>query len=179
MSKVQETKRAGRWLTFWIMPWYGMLHHGHLRLLSRSLWLHGLRTPGEEIAFTERPKIHSHSQIFRYGWSLICLPHRPKFSDFFDLCLHWVSVVRGKNHNRLFHRTNKNWLRINESTKKSYLTSCCIGNNTLERNITNSIPERWEKCPLNPIVQKVAWKIELALNVFWGRGIKILPKCLL
>jgi hypothetical protein len=24
---------------------------------------HGLRTPGEEIAFTERPKIHSHSQI--------------------------------------------------------------------------------------------------------------------
>ena len=22
------------------------------------------------------------------------LPHRPKFSDFFDLCLHWVSVVR-------------------------------------------------------------------------------------
>ena len=27
--------------------------------------VHGLRTPGEEIAFTERPKIHSHSQIFR------------------------------------------------------------------------------------------------------------------
>ena len=23
-----------------------------------------------------------------------CLPHRPKFSDFFDLSLHWVSVVR-------------------------------------------------------------------------------------
>ena len=90
-----------------------------------------------------------------------------------------MSVVRGKNHNRLFHRTNKNWLIINESTKKSYLTSCCIGNNTLERNITNSIPERWEKCPLNPIVQKVIWKIEIALNVFWSWGIKILPKCLL
>ena len=24
-----------------------------------------------------------------------CLPHQPDFSDIFDLCLHWVSVVRG------------------------------------------------------------------------------------
>ena len=55
---------------------------------------HGLRTPGEEIAFTAQPKINSHSQILRYGRSIFCLPHRPKFSDFFDLCLHWVSVVR-------------------------------------------------------------------------------------
>ena len=37
---------------------------------------------------------NSHSQIFRYGRSIFCLPHRPKFSDFFDLCFHWVSVVR-------------------------------------------------------------------------------------
>ena len=56
---------------------------------------HGLRTPREEIAFTARPKIHSHSQIFRYGRSIFCLPHPPNFSDNFDLCLHWVSVVRG------------------------------------------------------------------------------------
>ena len=56
--------------------------------------MHGLRTPREEIAFTEWPKIHSHSQIFRYGQSIFCLPYRPKFSDNFDLCLHWVSVVR-------------------------------------------------------------------------------------
>ena len=55
---------------------------------------HGLRTPVEEIAFTAWSKIHSHSQIFRYGRSIFWLPHRPKFSDFFDLCLHWVSVVR-------------------------------------------------------------------------------------
>ena len=40
-------------------------------------------------------KIHSHSQIFRYGQSIFCLPHWPKFSDFFDLCLHRVSVVCG------------------------------------------------------------------------------------
>ena len=38
------------------------------------------------------------SQIFRYGRSIFCLPHRPNFSDIFDLCLHWVSVVRGQIH---------------------------------------------------------------------------------
>ena len=56
---------------------------------------HGLRTPSEEIAFTARPKIQSQIQIFRYGRTIFCLPHRPNFSDIFDLCLHWVSVVRG------------------------------------------------------------------------------------
>ena len=49
--------------------------------------------PPEEIAFPVQPKIHSHSQIFRYGQSIFCLPHRPNFSDIFDLCPHWVSVV--------------------------------------------------------------------------------------
>ena len=33
--------------------------------------------------------------FIRYGRSIFCLPHRPNFSDIFDLCLHWVSVVRG------------------------------------------------------------------------------------
>ena len=51
---------------------------------------HGLQTPGEEIAFTARPKINSDSQIFRYGRSIILSAHQPKFSDFFDLFLHWV-----------------------------------------------------------------------------------------
>ena len=54
---------------------------------------HGLRTLREDIAFTARPKIHSHAQIFRYGRSIFCLPHQPNFSDIFDLCLHWVSVA--------------------------------------------------------------------------------------
>ena len=66
--------------------WLHMSNYGHT---------HGLRTPREEIAFTARPKIHSHSQMFRYSRSIFCLPHRPNFSDIFDLCLHWVSVVRG------------------------------------------------------------------------------------
>ena len=59
---------------------------------------HGLQTPRKEIAFTARPKIHSRSQIFRYGRSIFCLPHRPNFSDIIDLCLHWVSVVRVGTH---------------------------------------------------------------------------------
>ena len=58
---------------------------------------HGLWTPGEEIAFTAWPKINSQSQIFRYGQRIFSLPHRPKFSGFFDLRLHWVSVVRATN----------------------------------------------------------------------------------
>ena len=51
-----------------------------------------------EIASTAQPKIQSQSQIFSYGRSIFCLPHGPKISDFFDLCLHWVSVVRDHKH---------------------------------------------------------------------------------
>ena len=60
--------------------------------------MHGLRTPREKIAFTAQPKIHSHSQIFRYGQSIFCLPHRPNFSNIFNLCLYWVSIVRVSTH---------------------------------------------------------------------------------
>ena len=69
-------------------------------------YTHGLRTPREKIAFTAQPKIRSHSQIFRYGRSIFCLPHRPNFSDIFDLCLHWVSVVRDVTHGPLHVRTD-------------------------------------------------------------------------
>ena len=54
---------------------------------------HGLRTPREETVFTARPKIQSQSQIYRYSRSIFCPPRRPNFSDIFDLCLHWVSIV--------------------------------------------------------------------------------------
>ena len=40
---------------------------------------HGLRTPGEEIAFTTRPKIHSHSQIFRYAEAKFVCHISPNF----------------------------------------------------------------------------------------------------
>ena len=64
------------------------VHHMH----------HGLRTPREEKAFTARPKIQSQSQVFSNGQSIFCLPHQLNFSDIFDLCLHWVSKVRGLKH---------------------------------------------------------------------------------
>ena len=78
------------------------LNHILLWILSNDtgLWQcnhcaeHGLRTLREEIASTARPKIQCQSPILRYGRSIFCLPHLPNFSDIFDLCLHWVSVVR-------------------------------------------------------------------------------------
>ena len=36
--------------------------------------------------------------IYLYCRSIFCLPHWPNFSDIFNLCLHWVSVVRGSPH---------------------------------------------------------------------------------
>ena len=70
---------------------------------------HGLRTSREEIAFTAQPKIQSQSQIFRYGRSIFCLPHRPNFSDVFDLCFHWVSVVRVHEHYFFLSSCNTQW----------------------------------------------------------------------
>ena len=68
--------------------------------------VHGLRTPGEEMVITAWPKINSQSQIFRYGQSIFCLPHQPKFLDFFDLCLHWVSVVCEGNYDSSIQMSN-------------------------------------------------------------------------
>ena len=65
--------------------------------ISADNHVHRLQMPGEDIAFIALPKIKSQSQIFSYGRSTFCLPHQPKFSDFFDFCLHCVSVVRGVN----------------------------------------------------------------------------------
>ena len=33
-----------------------------------------------------------------YSQGIFCLPHQPDFSDIFDICLHWVSVVREFKH---------------------------------------------------------------------------------
>ena len=58
---------------------------------------HGLQTPSEEIAFTARAKIKSQSQVCigTVQWKHILSAILPIISGFFDLCLHWVSVVRG------------------------------------------------------------------------------------
>ena len=77
--------------------WFIPESFGHHLIMSGSILgcTHGLQTLVEEIAFTSRPKIKSQSQIFRYGQSIFCLPHRTNFSYIFDFCLHWVSIVRG------------------------------------------------------------------------------------
>ena len=86
--------------------------------------MHGLRTPREEIAFTARPKIQSQSQIFRYGGSIFCLPHRPNFSDIFDLCLHWVSVVRG-----IMNTLTRIFLKNSKSGQKAGLVTILLPSN--------------------------------------------------
>ena len=72
-----------------------ILWAGHKSLTLFSGFPHRLQMPWDEVVFTKWRKIHSHSQIFRYGRSIFCLPHWPKLSYFFDLCLHFTSVVRG------------------------------------------------------------------------------------
>ena len=69
-----------------------------------------------------RPKINSQSQIFRYGPSIFYMPHRPKFSDFFDLCLHWVSVVRE------LHRVFP-CVTLLSVLEKSFVIEICVGEN--------------------------------------------------
>ena len=82
---------------------------------------HGLRTPDGEIAFTARPKINSHSQIFRYGRSIFCLPYRPKSSDFFDLCLHWVSVVCAITYTLLTKETDTHDFSSDQNSKSKWI----------------------------------------------------------
>ena len=87
--------------------WFKFQHHlppCGVNVLSSELtcvpikeWDQGLRMPSEEIVFTAQPKIKSQSQIFRYGRSIFCLPHQPKFSDFFDFCnstIPWWPKIR-------------------------------------------------------------------------------------
>ena len=99
LDKVQQ--RHNETKVFMIAHW-DFHSLSHLSKEIKSLYSnddgHGLQTSGEEIPFTARPKINSHFQLFWYSRSIFCLPNRPKFSDFFDLCLHWVSVVRVQNH---------------------------------------------------------------------------------
>ena len=67
-------------------------HTDYRWIAIAHLKMHILRTPREEIAFTAWPKIHFHSQIFRYDQSIFCLPHRPNISDSFNFCLHLLGV---------------------------------------------------------------------------------------
>ena len=96
-NKLEPNYNKSKYLWPWACFFCSLLE-GVCNILFFKFFEHGLRTPREEIDFTARPRIQSQSQIFRYGGSIFCLPHRPNFSDIFDLCLHWVSVVRALVH---------------------------------------------------------------------------------
>ena len=67
---------------------------------------HGLRTPGEEIVFTARPKINSHSQIFRWAEAYFVCHIGPNFHISliyaFIGCPHirnpWFESILGRNN---------------------------------------------------------------------------------
>ena len=66
-SKYLEILHYAQW--YQIIPNYSKFSN------TRTTWVnyrekHGLWKPGEEFTFTTGPKIHSHSQIFRYGRSI-------------------------------------------------------------------------------------------------------------
>ena len=63
--------------------WLSVKHTDYGRPVRKSPSLHGQKS-------TPTPKFLGTTEAF------FCLPHQPKFSDFFNLCLHGVSVVRGK-----------------------------------------------------------------------------------
>ena len=62
-------------------------------------------------------------QSFNYSQSIFCLPHWSKISDFCDVCIHWVSVVRALH---LYFQANSFWLYLSaliwvQIFKKHYL----------------------------------------------------------
>ena len=87
-----------------------------LFLLWQNLICKKLPFVGEKFLLkkSHRKKTHQHisSNKLWNGQSIFYLPHRPKFSDLFDLCLHWVSVVRANKYSlllRCYHILNENW----------------------------------------------------------------------
>ena len=67
------------------------------------------QTDGEEIAFTEWPKIQTHPQILRYG--------RPKFTDLIYAFIGYVSIVSVfLSNDHMVLRFNANFL-VKKHTK--------------------------------------------------------------
>ena len=55
------------------------------------------RTTDAQRRISVLPKIHSHSQIFRYDQSIFCLSHRPNFSDIFGCQQSVPAMITGKS----------------------------------------------------------------------------------
>ena len=101
---------------------------------------HKLRTPKEEIAFTARQKIYSHSQFFWYGRSIFWLPHRPNLSDIFDFCLYSFSIDREAKHPTLCTciREKSPWYQIVTDSHEKLLL-CFIFNNKCPLYVINKL----------------------------------------
>ena len=120
----------------------------------------GLRTPGEEIAFTARPKIHSHSQIFRYGRSIFLLPYQPNFSNIFMPSL----VVRSLWEYALHMQCPKvqNW-------STNFWSKILISWIEIEQFKGQLI----SKCPFSVIVlTKIPWQFFLRISALAGLASK-------
>ena len=136
------------------MPW-------HLTTIKRSLYVavltkshacsHGLLTPREEITFTAaRPKIQSQSQSFVFGRSIFCLPHRPNLLDIFDLCLHWVSVVRASSATDCNKNKNLNFIGFSQEHLTNYARPFFL-------NLERGKRSMQQKVPASLVRRRVVW----------------------
>ena len=69
-------------------------------LHSRKIedWPTDYRRPVRKSTSLHCPKSTPTAKFLGTAEAYFCLPHQLKFSDFFDLCLHWVSIVRDLAH---------------------------------------------------------------------------------
>ena len=98
---------------------------------------------------------------------MICLPHRPKISDFFDLCLNWVSLVHDSNY-RCFL---KQYL-LNNQTKFSTFK---LRHNQISwwdaKDINATII-----CHNDELSSSLAW-LEIVYNsIFWESATRLIHK---
>ena len=110
----------------------------------------GLRTPRGEITFTARPKIQSQSQSFMFGRSIFCLPHRPNLLDIFDLCLHWVSVVRASSATDCNKNKNLNFIGFSQEHLTNYARPFFL-------NLERGKRSMQQKVPASLVRRRVVW----------------------
>ena len=51
-----------------------------------------------EMAYKTWPRITPQSQMFNVAEAYLSATFNPDISNFFDLCLHWMSLVRGLSY---------------------------------------------------------------------------------
>jgi hypothetical protein len=93
---------------------------------------------------------------FRYGRRIFCLPYRPNFSDIFDLCLYWVSVVCGSDncerHGKTKLHNYDNYQKTAWWLTDKYVLDDCLKNakQMLVNWLRNAreMPDKFKKCQI-------------------------------